>query len=205
MNFSSLSSNEKLAVYGAVAAIIGIIVSSGLAGLGWLTLLAGIAMLVVVFLPQFSAGTELPGSKGSLMLIVGAVGGVAALLALLMIIGGLGFWFQFATLQAIFFLIGVAGGLLMAWAGWQEFQGEGGTFRVGTTGSGGHVGGSAAGGTTVGGTTAGTAGPTTTDTTGMHSTGSTSSTVGSTGTGSTDMGSEGGEPPRDDEGGYRNP
>jgi hypothetical protein len=30
-------------------------------------------------------------------------------------------------------LIGIAGGLLMGWAGWQEFQAEGGKFQLGTS------------------------------------------------------------------------
>lgn len=199
MNFNSLSSNEKLAVYGAIAAIVGVLIGSFFSGIAWLTLLAGVAMLVVVLLPQFSAGTELPGSRGSLMLIVGAVGGVAALLALLMTLGLLGFYFQAAAVQAIFFLIGVIGGLVMAWAGWAEFQSEGGQFRVGTTGSG-----AAASGTMARPTTTTTTGSTSADTAGTASTGPASTTVGSTSAGSTDMGA-GSEPERDDEGRYRNP
>jgi threonine/homoserine/homoserine lactone efflux protein len=207
MNFNSLSSNEKLAVYGAIAAIVGILIASFLAGIGWITLLAGIAMLVVVFLPQLSAGTALPGSKGSLMFLVGLIGGVAAVLSLLfMVTGGFGAYFSFYALQALFLLIGVAGGLVMAWAGWQEFQAEGGKFNVGTTGTS-----SAAARTTTpsssaqaGGTSATTT-PTATDTTGMGSTGSASTSAGSTSAGSTDMGSEGGAMRRDDEDTLRNP
>ena len=65
MNFNSLSSNEKLAVYGAIAVILGILIASGGFfgfGLGLLALIAAIAMLVIVFLPQLSSGTSLPGS-----------------------------------------------------------------------------------------------------------------------------------------------
>lgn len=198
MNFNALSSNEKLAVYGAAAAIVGIIIGSFVSGLGWLVLLAGVAMLVIVFLPQFSAGTELPGSKGSLMLITGAVAGVAALLAILTIIGDLGVYFQIFPLQTIFLLIAVVGGLVMAWAGWQEFQSEGGTFRVGTSGGGASQRGTSAGGagsgTTIGSSTGSTTGTTTaTGTTGATgttaTTGTTSDASGMGGAGSAGTGS----------------
>jgi hypothetical protein len=67
------------------------------------------------------------------MVAAGALAGVAMALALLSafasnILSNLDF-------RDIFFLIAVAGGLLMAWAGWQEFQSEGGKFQLGTTGA----------------------------------------------------------------------
>jgi hypothetical protein len=125
MDFSKLSSNEKLAVYGAVAAIIGAFLSFG--GGGSFGVVSGIAMLVIIFLPQFSPSTKLPGSKGSLMLIVGGVAGIGALLALISWLPYLG------LLGTTFFglLLGIAGGLLMGWASWKEFQSEGGKFNVG--------------------------------------------------------------------------
>ena len=133
MDFSKLDQNEKLAVYGAAAGIVGMVIASFLTGIGWLTLLAGLAMLVVIFLPQSSPTTNLPGSKGSLMVLVGGIGAVAGLLALLVIVGDLGGALSFFPLNTIFLLIGVAGGLLMGWAGWQAFQAEGGKFQVGTS------------------------------------------------------------------------
>jgi hypothetical protein len=85
MDWSRLSSNDKLAVYGAIASVIGpVLASMGFGfGVGWITLLLALAMLAIVFLPQLSPGTQLPGSKGSLMVIVGGIAGVSALLALL--------------------------------------------------------------------------------------------------------------------------
>lgn len=132
MDFNKLSANEKLAVYGSVAVIVGGLVSVGLGGLGLLAVIAALGMLAVLFLPQFSPSTTLPGSKGSLMLILGGIAAVVMLLALLTIISLLGFYFQSLAVNAIFFLIAVAGGLLMGWAGWQEFQAEGGKFVLGT-------------------------------------------------------------------------
>ena len=131
MDFSKLSQNEKLMVYGALAAIIGGIVG-GISGLMWLAVLAGIAALAVLLLPQLSPQTNLPGSRGSLLVAVGGLGAVAAALALLTVIVDIGFWFQFAAVRTIFFLIGVAGALLLGWLAWQEFQAEGGKFNLGT-------------------------------------------------------------------------
>ena len=129
MDLSKLSSNDKMAAIGAVAAILGAFLSFG--GGGSFGILTGIAMLLIIFLPQFSPTTKLPGSKGSLMLIVGGVAGVGALLALLAILPVLG---AFAFYGGTFFvglLLGIVGGLLMGWASWKEFQSEGGKFNVG--------------------------------------------------------------------------
>ncbi len=135
MDFSKLSSNEKLASIGAVVAIVSGVIGFG--GAGSFGFLAAILMLVIVFLPQFSPSTKLPGSKGSLMVIVGGFAGIGALFALLAILpylasfGGVlgGGWF-------FGLLAGIVGGLLMGWAGWREFQAEGGKFQIGTTSGG---------------------------------------------------------------------
>jgi hypothetical protein len=135
MDFSKLSSSEKLAVYGSVAAIIGGLVG-GISGLIWLSVLAAFGLLVVVFMPMMSPSTTLPGSKGSLLVVLGGIAGAAAVLGLLTVIADIGFWFEAYPVRAIFFLIAVAGSLLMAWVGWQAFQAEGGKFNMGMTGSG---------------------------------------------------------------------
>ena len=133
MDFSKLSSNEKLAAIGAVLAIVGALLSFG--GGGTFTLLTGVAMLIIVFLPQFSPSTTLPGSKGSLMLIVGGVAGLAAVLSLLAILAVLGAFALYGGLWFIGLLLSTAGGLLMGWASWKEFQSEGGKFTLGTASS----------------------------------------------------------------------
>jgi len=132
MNWSRLTQNEKLAVYGSAAVIIGAAIGGAASALGWLALLAALAMLAVVFLPQMSPQTSLPGSKGSLMVALGGIAAVVMLLGLLTAIAWLGLYFSILPLQAIFFLLAVAGGLVMGWAGWQEFQAEGGKFQIGT-------------------------------------------------------------------------
>jgi hypothetical protein len=136
VDFNKLTANEKLAVYGSAAVIIAGIVGLGVGGIGLLAVLAAVGMLAIVFLPQFSPNTNLPGSKGSLMLILGGVAAVIMLLGFLQVAGALGFWFELQPVGAIFFLIAVVGALVMAWAGWQEFQAEGGKFVLGNPASG---------------------------------------------------------------------
>jgi len=124
MDLSKLNSNEKIAAVGAVVAILGSIVGFGAGPYGLIT---GIAMLAIIFLPQFSPGTNLPGSKGSLMLVVGGAAGVGAVLTLLA-------WLPYLGIMGGYFiggLLGIVGGLLMGWGGWQEFQAEGGKFQLG--------------------------------------------------------------------------
>jgi hypothetical protein len=129
MDFSKLGQNEKLAVYGAAAVIVGGLVGFSY-GLTILAVLAAFALLAVVFLPQMSPGTSLPGSRGSLMLLCGGIAGVVLVLALLVYIGVVFIAFGVGDL---FFLIAVAGGIVAAWAGWQEFQAEGGKFQLGSS------------------------------------------------------------------------
>ena len=134
MDLSKLSSNDKLAAIGAVAAIVGALLSFG--GGGTFGMLSGIAMLLIILLPQFSPSTKLPGTKGSLMLIVGGVAGLGALLALLALLPVLGAIGFYGGTWLVGLLLGIAGGLLMGWASWQTFQAEGGKFNMGTTGGG---------------------------------------------------------------------
>ncbi len=134
MDFSKLDGNEKLATYGAIAGIIG-----GLIGGQWLILILGVAMIVLVFLPQWSPQTTLPGSKGTLMLIVGgiaALGALLGLLALLTVFGAFAVYAGFLAGYLIGLVLSVIGGFLMGWAGWQEFQSEGGKFQVGNASAG---------------------------------------------------------------------
>ena len=140
MDLSKLNQNEKLAVYGAIASVVGpLLATAGFGfGVGFFTLLLALAMLAIVFLPQWSPQSTLPGSKGSLMLLVGGIAAVSAALALLGSIGYLGL-FGSNVVFVLGWLLGIAGGLLMGWAGWQEFQAEGGKFQLGnstSTGSG---------------------------------------------------------------------
>lgn len=132
MDLSKLSASEKLAVYGAIATVIGAVVAAssypGHWGVTWLAALLGVAMLAVIFLPQMSPGTKLPGKKGSLMV---AVGGLAALIMAFIFLTTVAFTFEGFDLSSFLFLVAVAGALVMGWAGWQAFQAEGGKFEIG--------------------------------------------------------------------------
>jgi hypothetical protein len=88
-------------------------------------------MVVILFLPTWSPQTTLPGSKGSLMLIVGGIAGIGAILGLLVLLPLIGLLGNFPVF-IIGLLIGIIGGLLMGWGAWQEFQAEGGKFQLGT-------------------------------------------------------------------------
>ena len=136
MDLSKLSASEKLAVYGAVATVIGGLVAAasypGHWGLTWLAAILGLAMLAVVFLPQLSPDTKLPGKEGSLMVIVG---GVAAVLMALVFLTTIAFTFEGFDLSSFLFLVALAGALVMGWAGWQVFQAEGGKFDIGMAGA----------------------------------------------------------------------
>lgn len=196
MNFSSLSANEKLAVYGSIAAIVGVLIASLLSALTWFALIAGFGMLAVLFLPQLAPGTRLPGRKGSLMFLLGLIAGAAAVLALLGVVTQLGAYLEFRPLQTLFLLIASAGGLVMAWTGWQAFQADGGKFQLGTSGGGAPRAAGTPRTDQAGSSTVSSAAGT-----GVGSTAPTSTSAGA------DMGSEGGPAARrdDDEGTLRNP
>lgn len=128
MNWNRLSANQKLAVYGAVATLIGGILGGTLNALAWLAFLAAIAVLVVIFLPQLSPQTKLPGSEGSIVLGLGGVAAVILVLALLALLGRID---SIAQINGVGFLLAVAGSMVMTWAGWQILQAEGGKFTLG--------------------------------------------------------------------------
>lgn len=132
MDFSKLGQNERLA---AIAS--GVLVIAGLFAaatystysMTWLAVIAALAMLFVVFQPQMASGVSLPGSKGTLMLVLGALAGAIMVLSLLLT---LTFVFSLFGLPDVFYLVAVAAGIAMAWSGWQAFQAEGGKFQLGT-------------------------------------------------------------------------
>lgn len=130
MDFTKLDQSEKLAVYGSAAVILAGLISNW-GGLLFLSILAAIGMLVVVFLPQVSSGTSLPGSKGTLMAVLGLVAAAGAVIAALQSLDTLGA--LLGLLSTIVFLLAVIGSLVMAWAGWQELQREGGRWQFGTS------------------------------------------------------------------------
>lgn len=133
MDFSKLSSSEKMAVYAAVAVVILAIYSLAYrwGGLMALPLIGGLGVLAIVFLPQMSPNTRLPGSRGSLLLLAG---GAAALFWALNTLVWLGYIFNnFDEIDTWIYLVGFAAALWLGWQSWQAFQAEGGTFRLGSS------------------------------------------------------------------------
>jgi hypothetical protein len=133
MNFSKLSYFEKVATVAAVVVVI-----TGLISLSrdWgilmaLSLLAGLGVLAVVFLPQMSATTSLPGSKGSLLVALGAVSTIVILVTAISQINWISNYpLHWDTLQ---FTLGLVAAVAMTWSGWQILKAEGGKFQIGTS------------------------------------------------------------------------
>jgi predicted lipid-binding transport protein (Tim44 family) len=134
MDLSKLDQNDRTAaIASAVLIIAGLFAATTYVtyGITWLAILAGVGMLFVVLQPQIASGVNLPGSKGSLMLILGGIAGVIMVLALLTT---LGFIFVSFGIADILYLVAIAAAVVMAWTGWQAFQAEGGKFQLGTSG-----------------------------------------------------------------------
>lgn len=130
MDFAKLDQNEKLAIYGSVVVLLAGLISNW-GGALYLSILAAIVMVAVVLVPQLSPGTALPGSKGTLMATLGfiaAAGAVITAVTWLDVIGNL-----LGRLNTIMFLVALAGALVMAWAGWQQLQREGGRWQFGAS------------------------------------------------------------------------
>jgi hypothetical protein len=136
MDFSKLSASERMSVFASVAVIVlGIYaVANDWGSLPAFSLLAAVAVLAIVFLPQMSPGTSLPGSKGSLMLIAA---GIAAIFWALSALSWIGWIFgHLGRADTWIFVVGLAAALWLGWLGWQAFQAEGGKFSLGMSGSG---------------------------------------------------------------------
>jgi hypothetical protein len=135
MNFSTLSSTEKMAAYASLVVVVTAIVSlvNDWGGLIVVPLLAAIGMLAVLFAPSIMPNTKLPGSKGSLLVVTG---GAAALFWAISALSWLDWIFRhLATFDTIQYLVGLVAALGMGWFGWQAFQAEGGNFTFGAAGA----------------------------------------------------------------------
>lgn len=130
MDFSKLSQNEKLALYGAIAVFLAGLISSW-GGLLFLSILAALGVAIVLFLPQMSPNSSLPGSRGSLLAALGLIAFAGAAIELLRYLG-----YTLETLgrfNTILFIVALIGSAIMAWAGWQELQREGGKWVLGAS------------------------------------------------------------------------
>jgi hypothetical protein len=151
MNFSKLSSNDKLAVgSGAIVVITALLSLSNDWGLLMaLSLLAGLAVIAVVLQPQLAPTMSMPVTRGMALLGLGAIATIATALTA---VNWLGWIFDhIASFDTIQFVIGLIAAVVMLWAGYVAYQGERGTMAPA-------AGGGAAGAGTGGGTDMG-AGP----------------------------------------------
>jgi hypothetical protein len=122
MDFSRLSQDERMAAWAAIAVAV-----CGLAAVfsyttysgAWLGVIAAVGTLTLLFLPQLSPGTRIPGSPAVWLLIAG---GLAALVLVLLLIVNLGFVFSRFGLSDLLFLAAVVGAIVMAWAGWRIYS-----------------------------------------------------------------------------------
>jgi hypothetical protein len=129
MDLSKLDQNEKLALYAAIVLFLAGLISNW-GGLLFLSILAALGVAIVLFLPQMSPGTTLPGSRGTLLATLGLVAFGAAAIELLRYIGyTIEFLGEYGTLL---FLVALIASAVMAWAGWQALQREGGKWQFGT-------------------------------------------------------------------------
>lgn len=136
MDFNKLDSNDKMAAIGAVIVFLAGLISNW-GGLFWLAVLAAIGMAAVLFLPQLSPSTSLPGSKGTLMATLGFVALGAGVIELLRY---LQYVFSYiGAFNTLVFIVALVGAAMMAWAGWQALQAEGGKWQFGAAGTAGAV------------------------------------------------------------------
>jgi len=100
-------------------------------GFMFVTLLAGLAALVILYLPQIAPNMKAPGSKGSLLMVSGLL---AALFWLLAVLYWLNYIFNnIVSFDVLLFVIGFVASLWLGWLAWSAFQAEGGKFQFGNT------------------------------------------------------------------------
>jgi hypothetical protein len=128
----NLTATEKQ-IAGAAAVVVILSVYALFAlwgGFMFVTLLAGLAGLVILFLPQIAPNMKAPGSKGSLLMVSGVL---AALFWLFAFLRWLSYIFANLNFDTLLFLVGFAASLYFGWLCWQAFQAEGGKFQFGNT------------------------------------------------------------------------
>ena len=128
MNFSALTSNDRLAVIAAIVVVItGVISLASRWGiLVAVSALAAAAVVFIVLQPQIAPTVKLPMSKGTLML------GLSATSVVILVVVALT-WLEYILTPPIFvfdtiqYFVGMIAAAVMTWAGWQTFQAEKGT------------------------------------------------------------------------------
>ncbi len=125
MDLSKLSANERMAVFASAVVVISGLISlmNSWGTLMLVALLAGAVVLGGILLPQLSPGTNLPAPKGLVMLGGGVVAAVSFVVTAIDWLGWIGD--NFASFDAIQFLVGLVASLVLAWTGWKAYQESG--------------------------------------------------------------------------------
>ena len=132
MDFSKLTSFDRMAAFAGIAVVVSGIVANIMSDWGdvyWLAIIAAALTVIMVFLPQIAPNSKAPGSKGSLLLLLGGIAGAAAVIYALQWMGYITKYI--ADIDTILFLVGLVGSVMLALNGWRAFQGEGGKFQLG--------------------------------------------------------------------------
>ena len=126
MDWGKLSAaDRRIFIAAAVVVITGItsVIDEWGAG-AVIGLLAGIAAIVVLMLPQISPATKLPASKGQSLLVLGAAAAIGFGLAALTY---LEYVFKVTRPYSILFDVGLVAAIALLYFGWLAYQGEKGT------------------------------------------------------------------------------
>ena len=133
MSSIRLPTSDRLsALCAGVVTVTGILsVDVGWGAILVLAVLAGIGTLGIVVAPRLVPTARLPGSKGSLLVLLGVV-------ALLAWVPPLIAWLDFLathllSFATLLFLLGFVCAAALAWSGYTTFQAEGGVLRLGPT------------------------------------------------------------------------
>ncbi len=132
MNFARLSYFEKVAVVAAVVVVVTALFSlaNDWGILMAVSFLAGLGVLFVAFQPQMAPAMALPGSKGSLLVTLGALATIVTAVVGLTWIDWIGR--HLGELDTLQFLVGLVAAAVTTWAGWQVLRAEGGRFQLGS-------------------------------------------------------------------------
>jgi hypothetical protein len=131
MDRTRAAANERAsALAGAAVALTGFLsVVDGWGAILVLAVLAGLGAVGVVLAPRFAPSARLPGSPGSLLVLLGVVAVLAWIPPLIAWLD----WIvaNLVTRGTIQFLVGFVFAVILGRAGWTALQAEGGTLRLG--------------------------------------------------------------------------
>jgi hypothetical protein len=133
MDMAKLDSDEKLAGGAAAVVVVAGLVATlswGTYAVSWLGILGALAVLGIILAPQMAPQTQLPGTRGSLLV---AAAGLAAVFMVLAFLVNVSFVFFRFGIADLLFIVAVIASVVMAWIARRIFQAEGGKFVIGSS------------------------------------------------------------------------